>query len=95
MIAKLNFYNNDKLFYTDTTEDFKTETSLKKYFKNIQSFTIKNIVLTLENYEIREVSSDFNRDIDIDIYCTKTVEMKNNELKNNQKKLFDFKGEPL
>lgn len=92
MIAKLNFYNNDKLFYFDITEQFKTITSLEQYFNMIKSFTIKNIVLTLQNYEIRQVNDDFDRDIDVDIYCTKTVEMKNNELKNNQKKLFDFKG---
>ena len=92
MIAKLNFYNNDKLFYFDITEQFKTTTSLKQYFNNIKSFTIKNTVLTLENYEIREVSADFDRDIDVDIYCTAAAEMKNTELKNNQKKLFDFKG---
>ncbi|WP_297898232.1 hypothetical protein [Methanobrevibacter sp.] len=90
MIAKLNFYNNDKLFYFDITEQFKTINSLEQYFNMIKSFTIKNTVLTLQNYEIRQLKDDFDRDIDVDIYCTAAA-----EIKNNQKKLFDFKGETL
>ncbi|MBF4469159.1 MAG: hypothetical protein ISP01_07110 [Methanobrevibacter arboriphilus] len=92
MIAKLNFYNKDKLFITDYTEDFQTATGLKEYFNKIKSFIVKSIVLNLEHYEIREVSSDFDRDIDVDIYCNITAEVKSEKIINNQKKLFDFKN---
>ncbi|MBF4469459.1 MAG: hypothetical protein ISP01_08665 [Methanobrevibacter arboriphilus] len=93
MLAKLNFYNKDKLFYTDTTTDFKTQTSLREYFNRIKSFIVKSIVLNLEDYEIRELSSDFDRDIDVDIYCNSKSDSKSEEIASNQKKLFDFKEE--
>lgn len=92
MIAKLNFYKNDQLFYTDTTTDFKTQNSLTEYFNKIKSFILKDIVLNLEHYEIRGVSSDFDRDIDVDIYCNITTEVRSEKIKQNQKKLFDFKN---
>ncbi|BBL61537.1 hypothetical protein [Methanobrevibacter arboriphilus] len=91
MLAKLNFHNDNELFYFDITEQFKTTTSLKEYFDNIKSFSINKMVLNLESYEIRELEDDFDRDIDVDIYCTRSVEIKNEKVKQNQKKLFDFK----
>lgn len=92
MIAKLNFYKNDQLFYTDTTTDFQTQTSLREYFNRIKSFIVKSIVLNLEHYEIRELNSDFDRDIDVDIYCNINAEVRSEKIKQNQKKLFDFKN---
>lgn len=92
MIAKLNFYKNDQLFYTDTTTDFKTQTSLKEYFDKIKAFTVKNVILNLEYYEIRELGEGFDRDIDVDIYCNTCVVVKSEKIINNQKKLFDFKN---
>lgn len=92
MIAKLNFYNKDKLFDSDYTEDFQTQTSLREYFNRIKSFIVKSIVLNLQYYEIRELGEDFDRDIDVDIYCNITAEVKSEKIINNQKKLFDFKN---
>lgn len=92
MIAKLNFYKNDQLFYTDTTTDFKTRTTLTEYFNKIKAFIVKSIVLNLQYYEIRELGEDFDRDIDVDIYCNITAEVKSEKIINNQKKLFDFKN---
>ena len=92
MLAKLNFHNDNELFYFDITEQFKTTTGLKEYFDNIKSFIINDMVLSLQHYEIRELDHDFDRDFDVDVYCTVVAEFKNKKLANNQKGLFDFKN---
>lgn len=92
MLAKLNFHNDNELFYFDTTEQFKSTNSLKEYFNKIKAFIINDIVLSLQHFEIRELDSDFDRDLDVDVYCTVVAEVKNKKLANNQKGLFDFKG---
>ncbi|GLI12374.1 hypothetical protein MARBORIA2_14640 [Methanobrevibacter arboriphilus] len=92
MLAKLNFHNDNELFYFDTTEQFKTTTSLKEYFNKIKVFIINDIVLSLQHYEIRELDSDFDRDVDVDVYCTKLSNVEDVQVVNKQKGLFDFKG---
>ncbi|WP_225369206.1 hypothetical protein [Methanobrevibacter arboriphilus] len=81
MIAKLNFYNKDKLFASDYTEDFQTETSLREYFNKIKSFIVKDSVLNLEHYEIREVNDNSSCDVDVDIYCNILAEVKSEKNK--------------
>ena len=92
MIVKLNFHNDNELFYFDTTEQFNTTNSLKEYFNKIKVFIINDIVLSLQHYEIRELDSDFDRDVDVDVYCTKLSNVEDVQVANKQKGLFDFKG---
>ena len=89
MKARLNFYNGDTLIFVDTTTQFKDKVLLKNFLNKVKNFILGDKVLKLIQFTIKELDVEYDRDVDVDLYCTMTKEDGKVEEKV-QKDLFEF-----